>query len=421
MNEWRRIDSIASVRRGASPRPIGDPRYFGGDVGWVRIVDVTGSKRFLRETEQYLSPLGESLSVRVNPGDLVMSICGTLGRPIVIDMPACIHDGFVQFSNLRDTDTSFLFYALQHAEPAFCAMGQPGTQTNLNTSLVGRHVIFCPEKREQRRIAEILSTLDETIEQTEALIAKYQQIKAGLMHDLFSCGVTPDGKLRPTHSEAPQLYKESPLGWIPKEWDWDYLSNLTLKIVDGVHHTPEYVEHGIPFVTVKNLTACSGIDLTDLNHVTPWDHAMFLKRADPKPGDVLVTKDGTLGVSRIVEDQHPEFSIFVSVAQLRPITTRLRPWMLHCFFDSGAYERQLGRLSAGTGLKHIHLEHFRRFRIPLPSPLEQDAISEVARSVELVLSTEEDHRKGLLKQKHGLMHDLLTGRVRVKVAETEAA
>ena len=57
------------------------------------------------------------------------------------------------------------------------------------------------------------------IEQTETLIAKYQQIKAGLMHDLFTRGVTPDGKLRPTRAEAPQLYQESPLGWIPKEWE----------------------------------------------------------------------------------------------------------------------------------------------------------------------------------------------------------
>ena len=73
--------------------------------------------------------------------------------------------------------------------------------------------------RQQRRIAEILSTVDEAIEQTEALIAKYQQIKAGLMHDLFTRGVTPDGHLRPTRTQAPHLYKESPLGWIPKEWE----------------------------------------------------------------------------------------------------------------------------------------------------------------------------------------------------------
>ena len=86
--------------------------------------------------------------------------------------------------------------------------------------------------------------------------------------------------------------------------------------------------------------------------------------------------------------------------------------------DSGVYMRQLGKLSAGTGLKHIHLEHFRRFQIPLPSPPEQDAIIAIAQSIDLVIWTEEQHCRKLLKEKQGLMKDLLTGRVRVKVTES---
>lgn len=76
-----------------------------------------------------------------------------------------------------------------------------------------------PPFGEQQRIADILSTIDEAIEQTEALIAKTQQIKAGLIEDLFTRGVSPDGQLRPPYEEAPVIYKESPLGWIPKEWN----------------------------------------------------------------------------------------------------------------------------------------------------------------------------------------------------------
>ena len=95
--------------------------------------------------------------------------------------------------------------------------------------------VRAPISADQQRIAEILTTVDEAIEQTEALIAKTQQIKAGLMHDLFTRGVTPDGQLRPPRSEAPQLYKESPLGWIPKEWDSRLLDDRGLEaaIIDG--------------------------------------------------------------------------------------------------------------------------------------------------------------------------------------------
>ena len=75
-----------------------------------------------------------------------------------------------------------------------------------------------PDREHQLQIAAILSTIDTAIEQADAFVAKVQQIKAGMMQDLFTRGVQPNGELRPPHEEAPQLYKESPLGWIPKEW-----------------------------------------------------------------------------------------------------------------------------------------------------------------------------------------------------------
>ena len=96
------LSQVADVRRGASPRPIRNSKWFSNKGrGWVRITDVTRSDRFLRKTDQTLSQLGESRSVPVDPGDLVMSICATIGKPIIIGIPACIHDGFVVFKNLR--------------------------------------------------------------------------------------------------------------------------------------------------------------------------------------------------------------------------------------------------------------------------------------------------------------------------------
>ncbi len=72
--------------------------------------------------------------------------------------------------------------------------------------------------RQNKAIASILSSIDRAIASTEALIEKYQHIKAGLMHDLFTRGIGADGKLRPPREQAPELYRESAIGWIPKEW-----------------------------------------------------------------------------------------------------------------------------------------------------------------------------------------------------------
>ena len=88
---------------------------------------------------------------------------------------------------------------------------------------------------QQQKIATILSTTDTAIEKTEALIEKYQQIKAGLMHDLFTRGVLPNGQLRPSREEAPELYYETEIGWIPKEWrvTWTNKSREVLELTSS--------------------------------------------------------------------------------------------------------------------------------------------------------------------------------------------
>lgn len=424
MSEW-----ASTKLRELIGRPISGSRPAGGVNTETEGVPSLGGENVLAEggiTFENLNRVPDSFykampKGRLQPFDVLINKDGAQTGKVGLykgDFPdACVNEHLFILRNQNESnDQRFLFYSvlLPETQTKIARRITGSAQPGLNTTFVDAVDILIPSNpTEQRRIAEILSTLDEAIAQTEALIAKHQQIKAGLMHDLFTRGVTPDGHLRPTREQAPDLYKESPLGWIPKEWGCDYLQNLTLKIVDGVHHTPSYVEHGVPFVTIKNLTASQGIDFKELSYVTLADHREFLKRADPKPGDVLVTKDGTLGVSRIVEPFHPEFSIFVSVAQLRPIATRLRPQMLHSFFDSGFYEQQMGGLSAGSGLKHIHLAHFRRFQIPLPSPNEQDRIAAITFATNERLASEMLLLAKLRQQKHGLMHDLLTGRVRV--------
>lgn len=175
-NGWKvvKLSDVGRINRGASPRPINDPRYFSNDGrGWVRIGDVTKASKYLKETSQYLSEIGASKSVMVSPGDLIMSICATIGKPIILDMEACIHDGFVIFRDLsKEVDTEFLFYVLQKNEGNFSNMRQTGTQGNLNTTLVGGTKIALPPLSEQREIVKILSNIDETIQKTNELITE---------------------------------------------------------------------------------------------------------------------------------------------------------------------------------------------------------------------------------------------------------
>ncbi|MFY8069006.1 MAG: restriction endonuclease subunit S [Flavobacterium sp.] len=186
--EVKFIKEIAKVTRGASPRPIDSPIWFDekSNIGWVRISDVTSSNKYLETTIQRLSDLGVKQSRYVSKKSLVMSICATIGKPIITKIEVCIHDGFVVFTDLV-IDQDYLYNYLKFIEKQWSKNGQTGSQMNLNTTLINTtEIVFPKSKEEQTRIATILSDMDAEIEALEAQLAKAQQIKQGMMQELLT-------------------------------------------------------------------------------------------------------------------------------------------------------------------------------------------------------------------------------------------
>ncbi|MFG0463625.1 restriction endonuclease subunit S [Pseudomonas putida] len=187
--EWgvRLLGDIARIQRGASPRPIDSPVWFdqNSSIGWVRISDVTKSGMYLRETTQRLSPLGVQHSRPVARGRLIMSICATVGRPVITEIDVCIHDGFVVFDDLQ-ADKLFIYYKLKWIEPDWSKHGQTGSQMNLNTGLIAGTEISLPPLAEQAAIAAVLSDMDAELAALEQRLAKTRTLKQGMMQDLLT-------------------------------------------------------------------------------------------------------------------------------------------------------------------------------------------------------------------------------------------
>ncbi|MEX0704715.1 MAG: restriction endonuclease subunit S [Planctomycetales bacterium] len=183
-------------------------------------------------------------------------------------------------------------------------------------------------------------------------------------------GKQPRKNWREKYKE-PALVETTELPSLPALWAWATVEQLSTKVVDGVHKKPAYVDEGIPFVTVRNLTSGPGISFDRLNYITPSDHETFTKRANPQAGDILITKDGTLGVTRAVRTSEP-FSIFVSLALVKPVDRGATEY-LETAFSSPVVQRQM--VGKGSGLQHIHLEDLRKDCIPLPPRLEQQEIA----------------------------------------------
>lgn len=181
------LGDLARIQRGASPRPIESPVWFDdtSSVGWVRISDVTSAGMYLTETQQRLSPLGIQHSRPVERGNLIMSICATVGRPVITEIDVCIHDGFVVFDEPQ-ADKHFLYYVLKWIEPNWAKQGQTGSQMNLNTPLINGTKIMLPSTDEQKAIASALSEMDVDLTAQESRLAKTRDLKQGMMQELLT-------------------------------------------------------------------------------------------------------------------------------------------------------------------------------------------------------------------------------------------
>jgi len=274
-----------------------------------------------------------------------------------------------------------------------------------------------PGEAAQQRIAEILSTVDEATEQTEALIAKTRQMKAGLMHDLFTRGVSPDGCLRPPREEASQLYKESPLGWIPKEWGVAVVDDFCAQVVDCPHSTPTYVDRGIPCIRTADMLP-GQLLLDQAYRVTEETYHERVARLIPRKGDIIYSREGErLGIASPVGDE--PVCLGQRVMLLRPGQDTDPAFMLWGMNTVWFYRRVVSGLGATTS-PHVNVGDIRKRLLLRPPRDEQERVGLQLSTLQAKLTADENEAKQLRAFKCGLMHDLLTSRVSV-VTDSDAS
>jgi type I restriction enzyme M protein len=174
---------------------------------------------------------------------------------------------------------------------------------------------------------------------------------------------------------------------IPIHPDWPVfeLSQVSTKITDGAHFTPTYVETGVPFLRVTDITESN----TSKKFIPREEHDELIKRCRPEKGDVLYSKNGTIGIAKLV-DWDWEFSIFVSLSLIKPKKELLDPHYLTCFLNSdAAYAQATARSKSGT-VTNLHLVDIKTIKIPVPPLATQQAIvAEIEAEQRLVAANRE--------------------------------
>ncbi|MCD6533061.1 MAG: restriction endonuclease subunit S [Deltaproteobacteria bacterium] len=203
-------------------------------------------------------------------------------------------------SNGKITSSLLYYYLLQNFEwiqNRRTGTGVPHVPKDLARILKLKYPV---DEKHQKIIVSILETIDRSIEKTEAIIHKYQQINAGLMHDLFTRGLTADGKLRPHREQAPELYQETSIGWIPREWKAKKLSDILIDSGGYLQtgpfgsqlHAREYTSEGVPVVMPQDING-GKIGILDIARI-PEKRAQILHRHRLKIGDIIIARRGEL-------------------------------------------------------------------------------------------------------------------------------
>ncbi|WP_440130260.1 restriction endonuclease subunit S [Trinickia symbiotica] len=413
-------DIARHVTSGGTPTS-GSPRYYTEHNGipFAKTEDLTRARsKYLEQCELQItaSALKESAAKRYPIGTILVSMYGTIGATKVTACELAANQALCALIPPFSCHPDYLYHHLEYIRPDWVRFSGQTTQANINGATVRARRIPLPNASEQRKIAQILDTLATAIRETDAIIDKLKLVKQGLLHDLLTRGVDENGELRLPPSEAPHLYKESPLGWIPNEWGVLNLGDVAA-INSGVTLGRSLTGHGaieLPYLRVANVQD-GYVDLSDIKTVVVLrDEIERFALAD---GDVLMNEGGDydkLGRGTVWRAQINPCLHQNHVFRVRCNREVLVPDYLAAYSASPRGKAFFVLSSKqSTNLASINSTQLKAFPIECPSLPEQYRIMEKLDSVDGRVSSEQSELQKLRAFKSALMDDLLTGRVRV--------
>ena len=274
---------------------------------------------------------------------------------------------------------------------------------------------------EQRKIAYILSIADTVIEKTKAAIAKCKAIKQGMLHDLFTRGIDlQTGKLRPKYEDASELYKKSKLGWLPKDWDEDQLSEIVERlspITYGIVQPGSFDANGV--LLIRGQDYISGwAKEPEFFRVTENLHKQFI-RSKTTSGDILMCIVGaTYGAVSVVPEWINEANITQTTARIRCDKKAFSPLFLEYYLKSEFGRFFINKYVKGSAQPGLNLGDLDKFIIRYPKNIdEQKLIGERIKSIDDKITIEQNYLHKLQQIKEGLMSDLLSGKKEVIIKE----
>lgn len=365
-----------------------------------------------------------------SPGDIIIAkMAEPLARAAIvpeIDSKSLIVADLIKLRVAKDVDPVYLVNYINFSDFRKEAdrLSTGSTRTRISLSTLKSISLPCPPLDKQQKIASVLNTVDNLINQTQNLIDKYTAVKQGMMADLFSRGIdlsgTPEanknyGQLRSSYAEAPELYQETELGWVPQDWDVVKIDNISTQMTNGFVGvaTPHYAnenEAGIRYLYGNNVRA-DKLELDTVLKIKPEFHQK-LQKSQLRQGDMLTVQSGHIGTTAIVPPNFGEANCHALIIT-RLVQSKILPEFLSFYLNSAIGMNRMEEIFVGSTIKHVNVKELKSFLVPLPSIGEQQAVLDKIIGARKLLDDESRYLEKLNLKKKGLMQDLLTGKVKV--------
>ena len=354
--EYKKIGDICTVERGGSPRPIDD--YITDDpdgINWIKIGD-TSDSMYITSTAQKIVPEGAKKSRYVQPGDFLLSNSMSFGRPYILKIDGCIHDGWLV---LRDNgglfDKRFLYYCLS-AKPTyekFKMMAVGGVVNNLNSEMVRKVEVPVPSITEQIKVADLLDKVHSLIEKRKQELSAFDDLIKARFVEMFG---DPEASNRFPVKKLDALVTDIIAGWSAngetRQKNDDEKAVLKVSAVTQGYFRPE--EH-------KALPS-------DLE---------IKKYVFPKKGDLLFSRANTrelVGATAIIEQDYPDLLLPDKLWRVL-FTNEINVYYAKYVLSTKSIRSQLSARSTGTSgsMFNVSSDKFRNITIPVPPKALQDS------------------------------------------------
>ena len=353
MVEWKKLGEVMKIVRGASPRPI--TSYITSDsngVNWIKIGDVEPGAKYITRSNEKVTKEGAQKSRYLHSGDFILSNSMSFGRPYILKIDGCIHDGWIAMSDFeKHLSSGYLYEVLNsNSVQSYWRMkaNNGGAMTNLNSDIVKDTIIPIPSLEEQTRIVGILDTFTSAIDNLKEQIAQRRKQYEYYCSCFFSTEKWPENKIGELTKvfSCPRVFKD------------------------------QWRDSGVPFWRSSDIMSYHNgvINPRGEVYISQSLYDDLSSKSDKiKEGDILVTGGGSIGIPYLKKDNSP---LFVKDADLICIQKCISiiPKYLYHYFLSTDFKLYLKKITHDATIAHYTINQIKDTPIPLPPLSEQQRI-----------------------------------------------